>query len=72
MFTIIEWHYYIWNYNIKCIQISTNMPRIGLVICELGPVTDCLFDLLFQLFALDLTCLMLCLLLLETLRNVRS
>ena len=27
---------YIWNHHVKCIQISTNMPGIGLVTCEIG------------------------------------
>ena len=26
---------YIWNHHEKCIQISTNMPDIGLEICEI-------------------------------------
>ena len=34
-FKIIENHYYLWNHRGKCIQTSTNMPSIGLVICEI-------------------------------------
>ena len=30
---IIEFHYYIWNHHKKCIQISTDMPGIGLEMC---------------------------------------
>ena len=26
---------YIWNHYEKCIQISTNIPNVGLVICEI-------------------------------------
>ena len=33
---IVEFHDHIWNYNEKCIQISTNMPGIGLLICEIA------------------------------------
>ena len=33
---MIELHPYIWNHHEKCIRISTNMPSIGLVICEIG------------------------------------
>ena len=33
---IIEFHDHIWNHHEKCIQISTNMPSIGSVICEIG------------------------------------
>ena len=29
---IVEFHYHIWNHHEKCIQISTNMPSIGIVI----------------------------------------
>ena len=32
---IVEFHYHIWNHHEKCIQISTNMPSIGLVIAEI-------------------------------------
>ena len=32
---IVEFHDHIWNHNEKCIQISTNMPGIGLVIPEI-------------------------------------
>ena len=32
---IVEFDDYIWNHNEKCIQISTNMPGIGLVIPEI-------------------------------------
>ena len=32
---IVEFRYYIWNRHEKCIQISTNMPSIGLVIPEI-------------------------------------
>ena len=32
---IVEFHYHIWNHHEKCIQISTNMPGIGLVIREI-------------------------------------
>ena len=31
---IVEFHYHIWNHNEKC--ISTNMPGIGSVICEIA------------------------------------
>ena len=31
---IVEFHDNFWNHHEKCIQISTNVPRIGLVICE--------------------------------------
>ena len=33
---IVEFHNYIWNQREKCIQISTNMPSIGLVISEIA------------------------------------
>ena len=33
---ILEFGDYIWNDLEKCIQISTNTPSIGLVICEIG------------------------------------
>ena len=32
---IVEFHYYIWNHHEKYIEISTNMPSIGLVILEI-------------------------------------
>ena len=32
---IVEFHDHIWNHNEKCIQLSTNMPSIGLVIPEI-------------------------------------
>ena len=32
---IPEFHDHIWNHKEKCIQISTNMPGIGLVIHEI-------------------------------------
>ena len=32
---IIEFGDYIWNHHEKCIQISTNMPDIGLEICNI-------------------------------------
>ena len=32
---IVEFHDRIWNHNEKCIQISTNMPRIGSPIREI-------------------------------------
>ena len=32
---IVEFHSHIWNRHEKCIQISTNMPSIGLVIPEI-------------------------------------
>ena len=32
---ILEFHDRIWNHNEKCIQLSTNMPSIGLVIPEI-------------------------------------
>ena len=35
-FKIMEFHDYSWNRCEKCIQISTNMPGIGLVINENG------------------------------------
>ena len=31
----MECHYYIWNHKDKCIQISTNMPSINSLICEI-------------------------------------
>ena len=31
----MEFGGYIWNHHVKCIQISTNMPGIGLEICEI-------------------------------------
>ena len=34
-FIILEFHYHIWNHHEKCIQISTNMPGIGSLICEI-------------------------------------
>ena len=34
-FKIVAFHDHIWNYHEKCIQISTNMPSIGLVIPEI-------------------------------------
>ena len=33
---IVEFHYCIWNHHAKCIQISTNMPGIGLVNCKIA------------------------------------
>ena len=36
MSTILEFYDYIWNRHEKCIQISTNMPGIGLGICEIA------------------------------------
>ena len=35
-FEIIEFHCYIWIRNVKCIQISTNMPSICFKICEIS------------------------------------
>ena len=32
---IVEFHDHIWNHHEKCIQISTNMPGIGSLICEI-------------------------------------
>ena len=32
---IVKVHDHIWNHNEKCIQLSTNMPIIGLVILEI-------------------------------------
>ena len=32
---IVEFHDHIWNHHDKCIQISTNMPSIGLVVPEI-------------------------------------
>ena len=32
---IVKVHDHIWNHNEKCIQLSTNMPSIGLVISEI-------------------------------------
>ena len=32
---ILEFHYHIWNHHEKCIQTSTNMPGIGLIILEI-------------------------------------
>ena len=31
----IEFYYDIWNHHVKCIEISTTMPGIGLVISEI-------------------------------------
>ena len=33
---ILEFGDYIWDHCEKCIQISTDMPNIGLVICEIA------------------------------------
>ena len=33
---IVEFHDHIWNHYEKCIQISTNMPGIGSVNCEIA------------------------------------
>ena len=33
---ILDFGDYIWNHHEKCIEISTNMPSIGLIICEIG------------------------------------
>ena len=30
---IVECHDFVWKHHGKCIQISTNMPGLGLVIC---------------------------------------
>ena len=35
---IIELHYYIWPHRGKCSQISTNMPGIGLEMCEISRI----------------------------------
>ena len=35
-FKIVELHVHIWNYNEKCIQISTNMASIGSLIREIA------------------------------------
>ena len=32
----MEFHDHIWNHNEKYIQISTNMPGIGSLICEIA------------------------------------
>ena len=32
---IVEFHGHIWNHHEKCIQLSTNMPSIGVVIPEI-------------------------------------
>ena len=32
---IVEFHDHIWNHHEKCIQISTNMPGSGSLICEI-------------------------------------
>ena len=37
---IIELHYNIWYRHGKCIQISTNMPGIGSLICEIDIKID--------------------------------
>ena len=38
---ILEFHDNIWNHHEKCIQISTIMPGIGSVICEIHvKITD--------------------------------
>ena len=33
---ILQFGYFVWNHYEKCIQISTNMPGIGLEICEIS------------------------------------
>ena len=33
---IVEFHDHIWNHHEKCIQKSTNMPGIGLLILEIA------------------------------------
>ena len=33
---IVEYDDHIWNHNEKCIQISTKVPGIGLLICEMA------------------------------------
>ena len=33
---VVKFHHHIWNPREKCIETSTNMPSIGLVICEMG------------------------------------
>ena len=35
---ILEFGDYIWNHHEKCIEISTNMPGIGLEICEISRI----------------------------------
>ena len=35
---IVEFHYHIWNHHEKCIQISTNMPGLGLEIREISRI----------------------------------
>ena len=34
-FCKIVFHHFIWNHHEKCIHMSTNMPGIGYVICEI-------------------------------------
>ena len=33
---ILEFGDFIWHHHAKCVQINTNMPSIGLEICEIG------------------------------------
>ena len=35
---ILEFSEYIWNHHEKCIQISSNMPDIGLEICKISRI----------------------------------
>ena len=35
---MLEFGDFIWNYHEKCIQISSNMPGIGLDICEISRI----------------------------------
>ena len=35
---MVEFHDHIWNHNVKCIQISTNMPGIGSLIREIAAI----------------------------------
>ena len=38
MLKILEFGDSIWNHNEKCIEISTNMPGIGLEMCEISGI----------------------------------
>ena len=35
IFIILKFGDYIWNHHYLCIQISTNMPDIGSIVCEI-------------------------------------
>ena len=50
---ILEFHDHIWNHHEKCIQISTNMPGIGSLICEIGLEMKELWGEKYLFFARD-------------------